>query len=233
MTTRWCIFSSPRSGSNLLEEKIFNHINKLNPGTSSMMLGEFLHWEWYTSYDNTGNHGVGNSPFYTDIRKKNRDIILNIITTQNNPMTMRIFPQHWHKEYFNLNDFCVMLQENGFKFLHLRRNFKDRLISLCVAQETNNWHRRSDNIVMPENNKVTIDLELLGKNYYEIRMTDFYLERLMKIFPGEIINYESFDTDCKNIGILETNCINRKLYDTDYSNLINNFDEVNQFISEF
>jgi hypothetical protein len=233
MTTRWCIFSSPRSGSTLLEEKISNHIKKLNPGISPLILGEFLHWDWYTHYDNTDHYVTGHSPFYSDIRKKNRDIILNIITTQNNSITMRIFPQHWHKEYINLNDFCGTLQENNFKFLYLRRNFKDRLISLCVAQKTNNWHRFSDKIAMPKNNKVTIDLELLGKNYYEIRMTDFYLERLMKIFPGEIINYESFDIDCKNIGILETNCRNKKLYNIDYSNLINNFAEVNQFISEF
>jgi hypothetical protein len=160
---------------------------------------------------------------------------------------MRIFPQTWHKDEINLDDFFSFLKNNGFKFVYLRRNLKDRLISLSVAQTTNIWNKKTignqtkfsidgeNTIQLSQDNKITIDLEMIGKNYYDTRMTDFYLDTFYKKFPGNIINYETINDDCKKSKIIiNHNTYIKKLYDNvNYSDLINNYQEVVDFIEWF
>lgn len=239
MNHRWCILASPRSGSTFLEERIFNQIKPQESTVPAWKLAEFLHWEWYT-YRNAGKIINGISTFDSEIRTKHRNYVLKIITGADIPMTMRIFPQHWHKDYIDLDEFFTTLQKNKFRFIHLRRNFKDRMISLCVAQATEYWHtanRELDNNKgepASEDNKATISMEILAKNYYDMRMTDFYLEQFVKTFPGEIINYETMQEDCERIGIIDVvPPIYQKTYSADYSNLISNFAEVEAFINGF
>ena len=238
--------ASPRSGSNLLEETIYRMISPLaTPVTPAIKLDEYLHHEWYSYYDTNGVRYSGKAPFEGEFRTKFRKFIGDIIETNTNPMLMRIFPQGWHKDYINLTDFFTFLEKNNFKFVYLHRNLRDRLISLSVAETTNLWHKRIINqkivlsidggkqVPLSKENKITIDLESLTKNYYETRVTDFYLGEFFKKFPGPVINYETFNDDCAKIGIKVTETRIKKLYDDDYRELITNYGEVLNFIDWF
>jgi hypothetical protein len=238
--------ASPRSGSNLLEETIYNMISPLaTPETPAIKLDEFLHYEWFSYRASNGQYYSGKQPFNSEIRTRHRDDIKHKIETDRNPVTMRIFPQLWHKEFINLTDFFSHLEKNNFKFVYLHRNLRDRLISLSVAQTTNLWHKRIINqkivlsidggkqVPLSKENKITIDLESLTKTYYETRVTDFYLGEFFKKFPGPVINYETFNDDCIRTGIKIADTDIKKLYDVDYRELVSNYDEVVEFIEWF
>jgi hypothetical protein len=233
--------ASPRSGSNLLEEKIFRMISKLSINDEKVLaLGELLHWE---HFENAGVDG-NKAEFHSDIRQQHRSEVLKIIETSNRPITMRIFPQDWHKKFINLDDFFTKLQENNFRFVYLHRNIKDRVISLSVAQKTETWHKRvndneikfiggSNRLDISKDNKISIDLETIAENYLKTRTTDFYLRQYIKKFKGDIIHYETFQEDCDRIGIISDQCSHRKLYCEDYSDLISNYAEISDLIDWF
>ena len=247
MNHRWCIMSSPRSGSNYLEELIFRNNSKkvtsnLEP---SICLSEYLHNVWYSYYDSNKLVQNGKELFNSDFRIKFRNNINYIIENKSNPIVMRIFPQLWHKNEINLDDFFSFLQNNGFKFVYLHRNIKDRLISLTVAQCTNTWNKRivkgkselsidgENTVHLSQDNKIVIDLETVAKNYHDTRMTDYYLNTFYKKFPGNTINYETIHDDCIKSGITVSNTYIKKLYDDPYSEIIENYHEVIDFIEFF
>lgn len=246
MNHRWCIMASPRSGSNYLEELIFrNNLKKVTSNLDpSISLSEYLHHIWYSYHDSNNLVQNGKELFNSDFRIKFRNNINYIIENKSNPIVMRIFPQLWHKNEINLDDFFSFLQNNGFKFVYLRRNIKDRLISLTVAQYTDTWNRRiikgksfiingENTVSLSQDNKIIIDLNTVAKNYYDTRMTDYYLNTFNKKFSGNTINYETINNDCKKIGIIVRDTYIKKLYDVNYSDLIDNYQEVVDFIEFF
>ena len=240
--------ASPRSGSNYLEELIFRMIStNAKQKDPSIGLGEYLHDNWHSFYTSTGQSDYSNHDFNSDFRIKFRDNINNIIEYKPTPMVMRIFPQVWHKNKIDLDEFFSFLNKNNFKFVYLRRNFIDRLISLSVAKTTCVWNKRiyKDNrttfgvdgvntISISQKNKITINLETIARDYYDTKMNDFYLESFFKKFPGEIVNYETIIYDCTKLRIPIRVTTVKKLYDDIlYSDLIDNYQEVLDFIEFF
>ena len=236
MNLRYCILTSPRSGSKLLEDTIFKMIAK--SATSDMpaiRLGEFLHNEVHEYFDTNNKKFSMTKPFDSNERVTFRQEMMDIVENKNNPMTMRIFPQPWHGVDY-LSTLLHTLKQNGFVFVYLERNLFDRAISLSVAQKTNFWTRlnyytpRQPYIKISENNKINLKIDDVITEIQALIGIDFLLETLSTQFEGEIINYENFESDCNKIGIVPINTGYEKTYEIEYKHLIENYDEVADFI---
>jgi hypothetical protein len=238
MNTRYCIMTSPRSGSNLLEDEIFKMIAKsATTEIPAIRLGEFLHYSIHGYFDSNGKNFLTTSEFNSEIRKDFRKEMVDIVENGDNPMTVRIFPQPWHDLDY-VYDLLTILKNNGFKFIYLRRNLIDRVISLAVAQKTNFWQQhkyykqRNNQIIISENNKLSLSEVEVQTEISELRGVDLLTSFLFNDFSGEIINYENFKLDCERIGIQISDIPDyKKTYDVEYKHLIENYDEVIDIIN--
>jgi hypothetical protein len=120
----------------------------------------------------------------------------------------------------------------------MNRNFNDRLISLSVSTQTNFWHRNKYTIndansdsTVSKTNKIILNLNNVAKNYTDLKIIDWNLNNLLKKINYISINYETMIEDCRlnNIEIVD-NIINVKMYDDSYSEIIENYQEVIDFI---
>ena len=247
MNLRWCILTSPRSGSTLLEENIYRMIYSAGTKDSpAIRLGEYLNYSELHYYDSNKLRWVKSEKLNSPSRIEAMKSIEEKIANSNCPIVMRIFPQPWYKNYLNIEDFLTKLKNNNFNFLYLHRNLKDRLISLCVAKEVNIYHRKKNvnNEILfdrdPENTnskfispneKISLDFDLVARNYLELKVNDFILNNHIKKFHGNIINYENFYEDCAKANIsASSNISTLPTYDYDYKDLISNYEEVIELI---
>lgn len=236
MNLRYCILTSPRSGSKLLEDTIFRMtFESVTPEVPAIKLGEFLHYKVHEYIDTNKKKFSTIKPFDSDERVRFRQEMMDIIENKNNSMTMRIFPQPWHGIDYLFN-FLHTLKQNGFVFVYLERNLFDRVISLSVAQKTNLWVRLKNftqtqkHIQISENNKIHLDTEEVLIEMKALMDTDSLLDIIFSEFGGEIINYENFESDCNKIGIKTGTSGHSKTYEIEYKHLIENYDEVANFI---
>lgn len=247
MSNRWCILGSPRSGSNYLEEIIYNNISiGATVDIPAVKLAEYFHLHWLYYYDSNQKTFVRNmeNTFLDDQGIEFRSRIDDLIVNSSRPMVMRIFPYLWHKKYIDIGNYVSFLKENGFKLLYLERSVFSRVISLSVAKTSNIWHKydvagnvfynttdgnRPDVKVEP----ITLDLGNLAGNFLETKLNDYCLGQLMAEHGGNVINYETIESDCQNLGIhihKRTNI--QKLYQNlDYSNIITNYQEAIQLLN--
>lgn len=230
--------ASPRSGSKLLEDEIFKMITKsATTEIPAIRLGEFLHYSIHEYFDSNRKNFSTTSEFDSEVRKDFRKEMIDKMENGNNPFTVRIFPQPWHDlEY--MYDLLNILKKNGFKFIYLRRNLIDRVISLAVAQKTNLWQRykyykqRNIRIMISEDNKLSLSEVEVQAEIGALIDVDRLLGQLFNDFSGEIINYENFKLDCERIGIPVSDIPDhKKTYDVEYKHLIENYDEVIDFIN--
>jgi hypothetical protein len=234
----------PRSGSNYLEEMLYQSIAS-QQSTLVMRLGEILHriiW----NYSDTEDAGFKLTADYNSIiRKKFRkDLMESLESDPTIGAVIRVFSQSHHLSDIDYSEFLNKLQSLNFKFIHLTRNFFDSTISLCMAQATNLWHRNINTNTKVETidgnieylmnpTKINIPLTVIGANFIDIKLTDYYNKENLKNFEYIKIRYESMLENCNTnkVPIVEKTSI-KKLHDQSYSELIENYDEIQQFLEE-
>jgi LPS sulfotransferase NodH len=244
MNNRWCIICVPRSGSNYLEEMLYQSIMS-QQSSLVMRLGEILHriiWN-YTDSEDAGFKLTAD--YNSIVRKKFReDLMENLESDPTTGAVIRLFSQSHHLLDMDYNGFLNKLQSLNFKFIHLTRNPVDSAISLCMAQATNLWHRsiqENTKVEVIDGNaeyaknptKINIPLTVIGANFIDIKLTDYYNKENLKTFEYIKIRYESMLEDCNanKVPIVEKTGI-KKLHDQSYSELIENYDEIQQFCEE-
>lgn len=248
MVGRYCILTTPRSGSTVLEDIIHNNLLVNYPDSNPLKLGEWLHWWWYQEVTSDGKIiGDHKRMIVSDqYRGKIRDNILNLVKNSVQPMTMRIFPQLWFSDYFDFQSIINTLKDGGFTFIFLKRNFLDSLLSFLVADHTDIWHKLNINgdisytyhgvnqLVIPGvNNKIKVRLKKVPELWIDIQSSLYMLGNLEKQLPGVVINYSTLFDDIDRLGLSRENkTIYEKTYqDLDYSNIIENYGEVVDIIN--
>ena len=240
---RYCILCTPRSGGTCLEDSIYNafYYNK-SMSDVPIKLQEYFHPRHNTYDDRHGIHKKINSEFNSLERNKFYNKISTLISTKKNSITMRIFPLSLYDNInFNLYEYLMFLNDHKFKFIHLNRNFNDRLISLSVSTQTNFWHRNSYSLkdvnsdsTLSKNNKIILDLNNVSKNYNDLKMIDWNLNKLLKKINYISISYETMLEDCRLNDIkVVTDHKNLKMYEDPYSEIIENYQEVIDFIEHY
>ena len=239
MNNRWCIIASPRTGSNYLEEMIQGNIIK--QGNFTVKLGEMLHRTIWAYSDSEGSFFRLESDYNSTIRKNFRDDLFKKL--EDDPSmgaSLRLFIQTHHMPEMDYKEFVKKLETLNFKFIHLTRNIFDSIISLSMAQNTGLWHKRigpNNNIVIDGNqdyakNPTTIHIPItvFGSNYIDMKYHDYYNTDLLKDLDYVSVKYENILEDCKSnsISVVEKTSI-KKLYQTDYRDLIANYSELEEF----
>jgi hypothetical protein len=246
MTTRWCILSAPRSGSNWLEENICRNITEKYKIHDIRRYGEILHHTWYYDMDKKIN---GSAKFSSIVRQQHFKKVSDIIKTTDISMTMRIFPESWHRNSIDLDAYFIFLKKNNFKIVYLKRNFVDRMLSFLVADAKGIWHKRwydnnwhystngeemhyADDIHKPEHlEKITIDVNRMEQLTLSIKLTDYYNIELSEKYADFTVNYETLDTDCRVNDLTVNDTAIKKLYgNIEYSEIIDNYEQVIKFI---
>jgi hypothetical protein len=110
-----------------------------------------------------------------------------------------------------------------------------------MAQATNLWHRsiqENSKVEIIDGNaeyaknptKINIPLTVIGANFIDISLNDYYNKGNLKNLEFIKIRYESMLEDCNanKIPITEETAI-KKLHDQSYSELIENYDEIERF----
>jgi hypothetical protein len=238
---RYCILCTPRSGGTSLEDSIyesFYYKKSMKIDTVPMKFQEYFHPKiviWNDRHDNSFKlNSELNSPDRIEFYNK----ISELISTNTNSITMRIFPLPMYDDIkFNLYERLMFLNDNKFKFIHLNRNFNDRLISLTVSKKTNFWHRSrysKNNVNVSKNNKIILDLNDVAKNYNDLKMIDWNLNKILKKINYILINYETMLEDCRLNKIeVVTDHESLKMYDDPYSEIVENYHEVIDFIEHY
>lgn len=242
---RYCILCTPRSGGTSLEDSIyeaFYYKKSMNIDTVPMKFQEYFHPEMVIWNDRHGNRYKLNSKLNNPDRNEFINKISTLISTNTNSITMRIFPLPLYDNInFNLYEYLMFLNDNKFKFIHLYRNFNDRLISLSVSKVTNFWHRSrySKNKVNPDsilskNNKIILNLDDIAENYNDLKMIDWNLNKILKKINYILINYETMLEDCRLNDIeVVTDHDSLKMYEDPYSEIIENYQEIIDFIEHY
>jgi LPS sulfotransferase NodH len=242
MNNRWCIVGLPRTGSNYLEEMLFKSIMS-QQSTLVVRLGEILHrtiWNYTDSADD-GFRLVADHN--SNLRKNFKNELINKMKSDPSiGAVVRVFSQTHHNLGIDYKDFLNTLHSLNFKFIHLIRNQFDSVISLSTAQHTNLWHRLivnnaeiidGNHIYAKNPTKINIPISLIATNFVEIKLHDYYNKENLKDFEYTGIRYENMLEDCRtnNVPIQEQTEI-KKLYDQSYSELIENYDEIERFYKE-
>ena len=239
---RWCIIATPRSGSNYLEDMIYQRI--LNCGDFGMKLGEILHriiW----AYSDTKHKQFRYDSLYNSTERTNfrNDIFSKLESDASAGATVRVFVQEHHALGIDYKEFIEKLKSLNFKFIHLTRNCIDSTISLVMAQQTGLWHRHIYNgkIELIDGNKeyaknpslVNIPLLEFGKSYLEIKFHDYYNRNILKDIDYVTVRYENILEDCKTNNIPVTEQVTfKKLHNVNYKDLIVNYEELQNFYGQ-
>jgi LPS sulfotransferase NodH len=240
MDNRWCIIAVPRSGSNYLEEMLYQSI-LTRQSSLTMRLGEILHKNIW-NYNDSNRAGFKLTADYDSIvRQKFRDTLMNDLEADPSiGAVIRVFAQSHHLPDLDYNEFLDKLQSLNFKFIHLTRNTFDSTVSLCMAQATNLWHRSvlASDVETYDGNAdygknptaINIPLTVIGANFIDTKLHNYYNKIILKDLDYVTVRYENLLEDCKTneIPIKETTAI-QKLYKQDYSELIENYHEISEF----
>ena len=238
MNNRWCIIATPRSGSNYLEEMLYLSICK--QGNLTMKLGEILHRVIWSYSDSEGSAFKLDSLYDSMVRTNFRnDLLTKLESDTNIGAVVRVFVQAHHLPDIDYKNFIDNLKSLNFNFIHLTRNTSDSAISLSMAQNTGLWHRHIDgkHEVIDGNQNyannptiMNIPIPVVGSNYMDIKLHDYYNSKILKDLEHIIIRYENILEDCKSNNLLiEENTKIKKLYQTDYADLIENYEEIKTF----
>jgi LPS sulfotransferase NodH len=239
MSNRWCIISSPRSGSNYLEEMIFLKVS--STGSYTILLGEILHRIIFAYRDSNLMSYKKDSEYNSIERIDFRNTIFSKLENDHNMgAVLRLFVQ---SHYLPDNDYQALVNKLkllNFKFIHLTRELFDSAISLSMANLTSLWHRFSSTKLgeYVEGNKeyarnpksINIPIYEFGKCYVDLSVTDYHNKNILKNLEYTTVRYETILADCKynNIPIEERTDI-KKLYTSNYSTLIENYSELENF----
>jgi len=240
MNNRWCIIGTPRTGSNYLEDMLFWNMH--NQKKFTIRLGELMHRTIWSYADSTGYYFKKDVLYDTDIRKNfTQDLFSRLSINSEFGAVLRFFVQTHYMPDIDYKLVIDQLKSLNFKFIHLTRNAFDSTVSLCMAQATNLWHRsiqENSKVEIIDGNaeyaknptKINIPLTVIGANFIDISLNDYYNKGNLKNLEFIKIRYESMLEDCNanKIPITEETAI-KKLHDQSYSELIENYDEIERF----
>ena len=235
---RWCILGAPRTGSTRLEVSIFDALPTLPKGRR-VRLSEYFSFE-YAMFHDTQEHIFQylpyDDPVRINLRNKVEDLIIN---RPEYSFVLRIFFQDWMNEKIDYQSFITKLQNNNFKFIKLEgRSQFDRTISWAMARSTGIWHRKSvfgqsEHIVRGDvsfispDNKLNIDPVWFESLLKDTKLYDSYLEKYASQLDHCVVNYDTMAEDCVAHGIpFNDNTFFIKTYDNNYSELIENYQEL-------
>ena len=238
---RWCIIAHPRTGSNYLEDMLYQNIH--TQGKFVMRLGELMHHSIWSYDDSTGYHFKKDMLYNAEIRKSFTQDLLDRLS--NNPefgAVLRLFVQTHHLPDIDYNKLISQLISLNFKFIHLTRNMFDSTLSLSMAQHTNVWHRRKkgDWEVIDGNTEyatspsiINLPLNLFGKNYMDLQLHQYYTFQLLKELDYIPVRYDYMinDSIINNIP-LAVNSKVKKTYGIEYKDIISNYKELEKFYGQ-
>lgn len=250
---RWCIIANPRSGSTFLEYSIWQVIKPINMSGQYQPLNEIIHpdVDRFSSYilTNDGYIVVKPKDLPTDeIPRSRRSMFVQKrlsmirLVRPKLPMILRIFcqPQFLNKEDYL--HFLNGLREEGFRFICLRRNTFDRVISMYFMQETGLVARIKNSsgidineiTVSPRGNSpfdpkassgpIAIDQHVFSCMYETALAEDTMQEQICQTLECMTVHYESMIEDCKmqEIPMVPSDFI--KTYDRSYREMVSNYD---------
>jgi hypothetical protein len=249
---RWCIISGPRSGTNWLEDLIWTHFHKIT--RFSVKLGEIILPS--SGYKHpitlgkskiiirTDNTRIGTPKEPQQFLQNQTDLILE--SNINQPAVMRVFCQTWIYSKDDYLDFFQKIQNCGFQFISLDRNLFDRAISWSMMEHTGFVHRykssESDiytaftDRVKPEisTEKIKIDVDKFVEYYKLCKIDTKERQDIEYMLPIRRVSYESLIQDCvdNNIPISVPDITIKKLYDEDYKDTIENYQELVEAASQ-
>ena len=240
MHNRWCIISSPRSGSNYLEEMIFLRMLPTS-STNTIKLGEILHRIIF-SYTDSALNGYRKDSEYNSIERIDfRNTLFSKLENDHNMgAVLRLFMQSHHLPDIDYQAFVNKLKLLNFKFIHLTRELFDSAISLSMANCSSLWHRYSSTTLGEyiEGNKeyarnpkpINIPIYEFSQSYVELLVTGYLNKNILKNLEYTTVRYETILADCEynNIPIEERTNI-KKLHTSNYSTLIENYSELENF----
>lgn len=182
MNNRWCILGSPRSGSTRLIKSIFDKMPVID-GSYNINLHEFFHQTVQGYYTTSGKNEVYKYDYTDDFRASFRKDIFNIMNNEQNiGFTLKVFFDPWHGPDIDYVEFLKNLEQYNFKFIKLNRELFDKVLSMTMSEQTNIWHRYTDNpdeysLIVNKKAKISISLSKFAKNYYFFtKMYDYYCD---------------------------------------------------------
>ena len=243
---RYCIFAIPRSGSNWLAASIGQVYHTL---PNYVYLGEFFTFhkvnEDYKLNKNNNiiqfinDNRLDDPNFMEEFKQRRLKILLegNI----NQPLVLKNmywkYPRTTHNYLKNLKK----IQDHNIKILNLNRDPFDCAISIMVSDITGISHRyeiEPNNPILSSNNIQTeLDVPKEGSIFIdklEFKMTynrymTAHKEKQKIADKLKLINieYETLIADCfRNRIQVKINSVCKKLYDMDYSKIIQNYDDL-------
>lgn len=238
---RWCILSTPRSGTTYLEKILVSNISKTNK--SFLVLGELYHpvnWEYEEYIDNVRKE-LYSSKNLNDVIRQNfiKTMFERLSNNSDLGCTIRLFIES-HILDIDYDEIVKKLENLNFKFVYLNRNTFDKTISLAMAETTDVWHRLSESnksIHKFENTEFTANPKpivipsiVFAECYAHTKLHEYYLEPYLKNIKNiSTINYDSMLLDCQSIGIDTKNDPGiKKTYDAGYESLIVNYKELTE-----
>jgi hypothetical protein len=246
---RYCVLAIPRTGSTWLLEGInytnFRFKDRIN-------LSEFFtHYSLLTSrYELDKNSIIRhiNEKNYvralgrTDFINSRLSILLN--GDANQPLVLKYM--YWSGNNIEISDLDILakIQNHNIRIINLNRDPFESAVSFIVAEHTKIWARNIDSTgqywVINDNNS-NIGNKVPFINIDKFKVSDLQFKNLyydfikMKKEKQEIadklncsnVDYNSLELDCiKNMIPIKISTKSIKIYDTEYSNIIENFDQL-------
>jgi hypothetical protein len=246
---RYCILSTPRTGSTWLADGIGYPYRLLK---NYIHLGEFFTPfvdEW-VGYEITENNMIkkiwGHLPFQIDGVKEFKDSRLKILLAGDIKQPIVLKYMYWPTiidDHLDTIANLKKIQDHNIKIINLNRNDTFAcVISQLTAQYTGLAHRRrgllnKDTWSTTSGFRDNIDTSTMTK--IEINLTEFeiyystYLtaikekQQISDSLECITVNYESLLTDCINNKIpFQVVANHKKLYDVGYNDIIKNYDQL-------
>jgi len=241
---RYCVLSIPRTGSTWL----YNGIGHIAfPYKNYINLHEFFtpFTRSFVKYELDDDNNI------IEILEKTRIDVINLPDFMNyrmdlflkgDPKQPLVFKyMYWSRDGFDISDIDNLkkIQNHNVEIINLNRNVFDSVISALTSSQTGNNHRwntakdgewwstvngRQTTIDIPEINIPEADFEA---SYMQYIMAYREKQKLSDELGFKTVNYNSMRKDCiKNKIPFQLLSHNRKLYDIDYDQIIENYDNL-------
>jgi hypothetical protein len=243
---RYCIISSPRSGSTWIEFVVFENLKYKNmkPGR----LGEFLHpgvakrEQFVLSENNQIIPGKKERVSDQELVNDRMSMILN--GDRNQSLTMRLFPQSYSFEFIDYIEFVKKLESCNFKFISLYRDIFSRAISWAVMDQTSIVHLIKENgrhyhtTVQGLKEKTKIDpITICPEKFTELLLRVHRDDIDRKIISSAVdaieLNYDTISHDIKQLGFVMYDTHMFPVHELPYTKLITNYDQLLDLYQKF
>jgi hypothetical protein len=241
---RYCIFAIPRSGSNWLAASIGQVYHTLPNYT---YLGEFFTFHkvnedykldsknniiWFTN-----DNRLDDPNFMEEFKQRRLKILLE--GDINQPLVLKNmywkYPRTSHNYLKNLKK----IQDHNIQILNLNRDPFDCTISIMVSDITGISHRYEiepiktklssikTELDVPKEGSIFIDKLEFKATYYRYMTAHKEKQKIADKLKLINIEYNTLIADCfRNKIQVKINSVSKKLYDIDYSKIIQNYDDL-------